>query len=549
MRSYLGPASYEPHEHQRRWIDSVDRGWSESRSQIVILPTGVGKTAVGCHVARRRLQSFGKPVLFLVHRDELVWQARAEFQACGMPVAIEKASYRALPYIREKKSDMFDREDIRVVVASVASLTGKRLRAFDPGYFDLIEIDECHHSPCYREVLDYFDALVLGLTATPNRSDRDHLSKIFGRVAVDHRLPEAIARRWLAPIRIARADCLVDLSGLTLRGNDFDPLALEERIIPRVRALVAAAAPILADNDRPFMWFAPDVRSARLVDDCLRGSGVASACVWGDNPERREVIADYKGGHYRGLVVCGIGTEGFDHKPIQDVVLGRPIVRSTILGPQMIGRCTRKSPETGKAFGRLIDFNWQSGDHRRHILSPFELIYEAQIGPAQAAAAEARLAEEGEMDAEELLREATERADAMTKLRLAMAEEDLRVKATPESGTAITFTEDDWMRGPAPAEVHRTGAWALDSPRDRVGRPVTADKAARLVRAGLKPQVARYLDQGDADARTAFLGLQAARDRATPAQMEALARLGLWNWETARMQTSEVQAIIEGRGP
>ena len=109
-----------------------------------------------------------KRVLFLADRTALVRQAVAAFKAHlpdGAPVNL----------VDDRTSDG------RVYVSTYPTIMGliesgeDALRRFGPGYFDLIVVDEAHRSIYHRygEIFDYFDALLVGLTATP-RAEVDH---------------------------------------------------------------------------------------------------------------------------------------------------------------------------------------------------------------------------------------------------------------------------------------------------------------------------------------------------------------------------------------
>lgn len=124
-------------------IDSLEKG-----SYLIQMATGLGKTATFANIKRK-----GR-VLVLAHREELVTQP-IKYYNCT--VGIEMASNTS--------------NGQEVVIASVMSLT-HRLEKFKPEEFDMIIIDEAHHSAAqsYKKILNYFKPrLILGFTATPNR--------------------------------------------------------------------------------------------------------------------------------------------------------------------------------------------------------------------------------------------------------------------------------------------------------------------------------------------------------------------------------------------
>ena len=143
------------------------------RAVLVVMPTGTGKTVLFAEISRLAKG----PVLVLAHRQELVEQAREKISLwCNDVVAVEMAQQRG-----------FTRPDgtrPKIAVASIQTLR-QRLKEVPRDAFKIVVVDEAHHatSDSYRAVLDHFDAYLLGVTATPDRSDRVPLGEIFSAVA------------------------------------------------------------------------------------------------------------------------------------------------------------------------------------------------------------------------------------------------------------------------------------------------------------------------------------------------------------------------------
>lgn len=106
-------------------------------------------------------------MLILSHREELVRQPLKYFDCT---TGIEMASERS--------------HGEEIVSASVQSIV-HRLDNFDPDEFDVIIVDEAHHSAAgtYRKVLEHFTPRqVIGFTATPNRADKARLDDIYEEI-------------------------------------------------------------------------------------------------------------------------------------------------------------------------------------------------------------------------------------------------------------------------------------------------------------------------------------------------------------------------------
>ena len=163
---------------------------------LVQMATGAGKTFTACTLAYRLLAhaGFGR-ILFLADRANLVRQTRDEFVAYRPPGT--GRSFSELYNVQKLGAGGVD-ESAQVVVATIqrvySALTGtpldeaeeeasgfetggigsERIVGYSPGLpiesFDLVITDECHRSiyGTWRQVLDYFDAFTIGLTATPS---------------------------------------------------------------------------------------------------------------------------------------------------------------------------------------------------------------------------------------------------------------------------------------------------------------------------------------------------------------------------------------------
>lgn len=123
--------------------------------------------------------------MILAHRGELLQQAADKLErTSGLKCAVEKAEQTCLG------------EWYRVTVGSVQTLMRqKRLAQFPPNYFQTIIIDEAHHaiSDSYQSILEHFpDANVLGVTATPDRGDKQNLGRVFDSLAYEYTPPQAI---------------------------------------------------------------------------------------------------------------------------------------------------------------------------------------------------------------------------------------------------------------------------------------------------------------------------------------------------------------------
>ncbi|GAA3639520.1 DEAD/DEAH box helicase family protein [Microbacterium awajiense] len=211
--------------YQLRAIRAVTEAFEQQRRRaLLVMATGTGKTrTVIALVDVLQKANWVKRVLFLADRTALVNQAVAAFKTHlpdSAPVNL----------VADRSGES------RVFVSTYQTVMGlidageDDLRRFGPGYFDLIVVDEAHRSVYnrYGEIFDYFDALVVGLTATP-RADVDHntyrLFELGDGVPTDaFELDDAIAGGYLVP-PVARP---IDL-GFMRRGIRYADLSDAER--------------------------------------------------------------------------------------------------------------------------------------------------------------------------------------------------------------------------------------------------------------------------------------------------------------------------------
>ncbi|PZH11341.1 hypothetical protein C1I97_13195 [Streptomyces sp. NTH33] len=214
----------------RAFESSLRRG---ERRAIVQIAVGGGRAVTAVTVAYRLLRhARARRILFLVDRVDLERQALATFAAYSGPGEDGRKfteSYR----VERLSSDVVPSQE--VVVSTVQRLhnvlsggkpaSGVRYRPdLPPEFFDLIIADDCHRSVSsrWRALFDYFDAPVLGLTATPT----DQALKVFqGNLVSSYTFADAVADGRAVDItiyRIGRLDTRPEWAADTLEELDLD---------------------------------------------------------------------------------------------------------------------------------------------------------------------------------------------------------------------------------------------------------------------------------------------------------------------------------------
>lgn len=325
--------------------------WQAGRRRtLLVLPTGCGKTIVFCKLAEDLVRQ-GERVLILAHRGELLEQAAAKLQqSCGLASALEKAEASSLNSWR------------RVAVGSVQTLCRpQRLEKFAPERFGAVIVDEAHHilSESYQRVLAHFaGAKVLGVTATPDRTDMRNLGQFFDSLAYEYTLPQAIRDGYLAPIRAQTIPLRLDLSGVGVQSGDFKAADLGDALEPYLQQIAAEMQQRC--RGRKTVVFLPLVSTSQKFCAILQEQGFRAAEVNGESRDRAEVLRDFAAGKYDVLCNSMLLTEGWDCPEVDCVVALRP-TKSRSLYCQMVGRGTRLAP--GKEYLLLLDFLWHTERH------------------------------------------------------------------------------------------------------------------------------------------------------------------------------------------
>ncbi|MFC7052064.1 DEAD/DEAH box helicase family protein [Hansschlegelia quercus] len=212
--------------YQQRAIRAMAKSFEEhsERKGLLVMATGSGKTRTVIALVDLLMRAgWVKRVLFLADRTALVKQAVNAFKAHlpdSAPVNL----------VTEKTTE--GRVFFSTYPTMMNLIDGKAQgqRAFGPGHFDLVVIDEAHRSVYqrYRAIFEYFDSFLVGLTATP-REDVDHdtyaLFDLEDGVPTDaYSLDEAVRDGHLVPPEAISVPLKIIRSGLR-----YDDLSDEEK--------------------------------------------------------------------------------------------------------------------------------------------------------------------------------------------------------------------------------------------------------------------------------------------------------------------------------
>jgi superfamily II DNA or RNA helicase len=315
--------------YQERLIDETREKLRRHQRVLMQAPTGAGKTAITVYMMGRAAEA-GKRSVFCVHQNELLsqtskalWQQKLEH---GMIAAGKRLS--KLP----------------AQVASVQTWVRRTDQYPEP---DLIIIDECHRSASttYQKILEaYPNAKVIGLTATPQRTDGKGLDGTYSAIVQGPSIRQLIDAGYLSDYEIFAPPSTVDLSAVKTRMGDYDKRELEQTMDkPTITGDAVATYKKHAYGKRCVVMCV-SIRHAEHVMESYRAAGVPAEMIEGSmtNPEREAVLNRFRRGETLVITNVQLLIEGVDIPSIEVVQWLRP-TQSLIIWMQGNGRGLRPS--------------------------------------------------------------------------------------------------------------------------------------------------------------------------------------------------------------
>jgi superfamily II DNA or RNA helicase len=318
------------------------------RRVLIVAPTGSGKTVIAAEIIRR-LRERRNRALFLAAARELIFQTSNKLNDIDVSHGIIMAG------VKPRLSD--------VQVASVQTLA--RRESLPPAELVVIDEADLARASTYEKILAHYpDAMILGLTATPWRSDGKGLGELFEASVV-----AATPRSLMDVGHLVEADGYtfqpLDLDGVKIRAGDFDEQEQGRRATQTadgkrlagdiVREFKARAVESIVDGQpvyRRAIVFAVNIEHSELLAQQFREAGVPAEHIEGSSVDRDGILRRLRDGTTRVVTNCSVLTRGVDIPAVEVVVLARR-TKSLSLFLQMIGRGLRPSP--GKTRALILD--------------------------------------------------------------------------------------------------------------------------------------------------------------------------------------------------
>lgn len=326
---------------QQEFVDRCMVALANNDNTLGVAPTGAGKTIMlSAVIGEMHKQNQSLRACVLAHRDELTAQNEEKFRWVN-------------PAISTSIVDSYGKSwDGNVTFAMIQTLARENnLKEMPP--VDLLVIDEAHHAtaPSYKNVLEHAyqanpNLKILGVTATPERGDKNSLGEVFNNCCDQIKIGELIlSGNLVRPVTFAidMGNATEKLKALKTRSKGdysddevasiLDSEPLNSEVIRHWREKA---------GDRKTVIFCSNIAHAKNVTNSFNTHGTSTALITGEmNKEQRSLVFEnMTKGMIQVIVNVAVLTEGWDYPPISCVVLLRQSsYKSTMV--QMIGRGLR----------------------------------------------------------------------------------------------------------------------------------------------------------------------------------------------------------------
>lgn len=375
---------YTLRHYQQETIDRIiDNHDKNINANLCVLATGLGKTVIATEFHKQYKPK--EPTLFIVDRIELAYQAKESFEHSdpSLSIGIEMNKHHAS-------------QDDDVVIACVHTIGRRgsyRIGKFEPDHFQKIIVDEAHLSvsDIYVRVLNYLEVgpdnfnpnkILMGLTATPMRSDSLSLGYVYDDIPVNFDIRFGIKAGYLTDIALLPVSTNIDISEVHATQTDFDTEELDKAINIQKRNAIIVKSYLKFSKGEPCLIYCNSVDHAYAIEKMFNNRGIPAKCIEAHtNPkDRAQAIKNYKKGDVKVLTNYGTLTLGFNAPETSTIILGRPI-RSEGLLRQVVGRGIRPSEYSfvnyintakgrreaidvsPKPYCKVIDIHDNLGDH------------------------------------------------------------------------------------------------------------------------------------------------------------------------------------------
>lgn len=345
-------SDFNPRDYQEEAKEEVLSSLKATNRALLVMATGLGKSAVAGMVAEQAIMDGAKNILVLAHLKELVEQLEESF----WPFLSKDFKTRHVHGDAIKEGDYSG----LVVATPNAAL---KLDNFDP---DLIIVDEAHHvgeTGMLSKVLSFSDTIPqLGLTATPWRGDEFDIQNAFGPASYKIGLAQGMARGWLSEVDYKIFADNIDWEAIrALSKNSYSIGELNKLLfIPhRDQQIVDELIQVWNEKSRPqAILFCSSIEHAERMLALVKRSNPSwkrSATIHSKMPkrERQLTMSAFKSGRCPIITCVDVFNEGVD-VPNVSIIAFLKVTHSRRIFVQQIGRGLRLSNSNEKL--TVLDF-------------------------------------------------------------------------------------------------------------------------------------------------------------------------------------------------
>lgn len=332
--------------------DAVRQG---CRAPLLQMPTGTGKSLCIADMIRRATEK-GNRALIIVPRRQLVWQLGEKLEALDVPHGIIMSGERPslMPQVQIASINTLYRRCFDRDGEPITSSFGSRGMPLPPA--ELVVIDESHAAFGHMAksiIHQYRNAVKIGMTATPCRSDGKGLGEIYDTIVHGPSVRWAMDNGYLSELRYF-GPSEWDLTGVKMQAGDYHQSQLGKAVNqPKLVGDVVENWERIA-HDRITVVFAVDRKHARALHSAFEQRGHAVDYIDGetDNDSRHEIFRRLESGETRVLCSVAVVDMGWDLPVASCAILARP-TKSVARYLQAVGRILR--PAEGVEDAILID--------------------------------------------------------------------------------------------------------------------------------------------------------------------------------------------------
>lgn len=403
---YSGADCYPPRYYQRNAVNRTLEAIAKHQTRILIaMATGTGKTYTAFQLVWRLIESgTKKKVLYLADRNNLVDQSiqqdfkplekvihKINFQKEDKSKISAYQVYFAL--YQQLDSAKHKGEEVEETEEEIEAEVSKYKEYFDPNFFDLIIVDECHRGSAkadsrWRKILDYFTgATQIGMTATPKETKYVSNIDYFGEPVYQYSLKQGIEDGFLAPFKVINVHTNIDdgwrpkkgqkdIHGNEIEDREYNLVDYDYNIIiqDRIDEVAAEITKYLKETDRmsKTIVFCPTEDAADRMRIALNNLNTDMVLRDNQGNVKEQYVVRITGSDKYGkdkldyfisvgekypviATTSKLLSTGSDCKMVKLIVIDE-LINSMTEFKQIIGRGTRLRYSEGKTHFTIMDF-------------------------------------------------------------------------------------------------------------------------------------------------------------------------------------------------